>query len=151
MDFVIPDQNIEEQFKELSNTVEPMKQAAQLLVSVAPHKQSDMIMEVPETEKGLNDKQNNTEGVSISKPCEAACQSVSFNSESPSYDEAEQICSVGDKEQNLGKFDDEEAEKQECLDDCAEPVNEKTLTYVKSKSSTKTKAPDMLSTLVVEL
>jgi hypothetical protein len=50
---------MEEQFKELSNTIESMKQVGQLHISVAHCEQSDMFMEVTETEKGLSDKQNN--------------------------------------------------------------------------------------------
>jgi hypothetical protein len=76
MDLVISDQNSkEEQYEELSRSTEPLKQAAHSLINVEPHEQIDIIVGVAGTEKELN-KQNNTEGTSISKPCEAACYSL---------------------------------------------------------------------------
>lgn len=55
------------------------------------------------------------------------------NFESPSHDETESVCSVGNKEQMLGKPTDKGAEKQEFPDYCAESINEKTHININSK------------------
>jgi hypothetical protein len=116
--------SIEEE--ETSNPMEPMKQVAQSLFAVMPCGQGGMIVEVPESKKGLNDQQNNMEGTSVSDPCETASHSQNFKFESPSHDEAQSFCSLGNKEQTLEKPTDKGAEKQEFPDDCAESINEKT-------------------------
>jgi hypothetical protein len=124
--------NIEE---EPSSLIEPVKQVAQSLFAVMPCGQGGMIVGVLEPERELNDKQNNMQGASISESYETAgghCLNLKF--ESPSYDEAEPICSVGNKEQTLDKPTEKEAEKQECPDDCAESVNEEAHINPNSKS-----------------
>lgn len=122
--------NIEE---ELPNPMEPMKQVAQSLFAVMPCGQVGTTVEVPEPERGLNDQQNNMEDASASDPCETSSHSQNFKFESPSYDETESVCSVGNKEQMLDKPTDKGAEKQELPDDCAESINEKTHININSK------------------
>lgn len=122
--------NIEE---EPPNPMEPMKQVARSLFAVMPCGQGDTIVEVPESERGLNDQQNNMEGASVSDPSETASHSQNFKLESPSHDETESVCSVGNKEQALDEPTDKGAEKQEFPDDCAESINEKTHININSK------------------
>jgi hypothetical protein len=113
--------NIEE---EPPNPMEPMKQVAHSLFAVVPCGQSGTIVEIPEPERGLHDQQNNMDRAS-SDSCETASHSQNVKFESPSDDETESVCSVGNREQMLDKPTDKGAEKQEFPDACAESINEK--------------------------
>jgi hypothetical protein len=113
---------------ESSNAMESVKRVAWSLFDVTPHGHGGTIAEVPEPERGLNDQQNNMEGVSVSGPYETGGHSINCKFESPQLHEA-----VGDKELALEKSTDNGAEKQEFPDDHADSINEKTQISINSK------------------